>query len=157
MIKFEKKIVRGQFLVNLWPFMTVSGNRWQLHEQGFLFNRCGFLRTQYCMHWRIKIVFYWIAGGVILISSVVYKSVGDNYWSVMLSTNLRCLQICGVTYQSGGVNYWSADKIKMLKKYSKKVLSQIFFASSSRYNDLTFYENIFSPLPNPILDNIFNN
>ena len=33
-------------------------------EQRCLFDKCGFLRTQYCGHKRIKIVLYWIAGGV---------------------------------------------------------------------------------------------
>jgi len=37
----------------------------------------------------------------LLISGVVYKSAGDNYWSAMSSTNPRCsLQIRGVIYQS---------------------------------------------------------
>ena len=78
----------------------------------------------------------------LLISGVVYKSAGYNYWSAMSSTNLRCsLQIRGVIYQSAGVNYWSAEKNQMLKTDPKKVLSlKYVFACSSRYNDLTFYE-----------------
>ena len=68
--------------------------------------------SQYCGHKRIKIVFYWIARWWrLLISGVVYKSAGDNYWSAMSSSNPRCsLQIRGVIYKSVGVNYWSAVK-----------------------------------------------
>ena len=41
----------------------------------------------------------------LLISGVVYKSAGDNYWSAMSSTNPRCsLQIRDVIYKSAGVN-----------------------------------------------------
>ena len=42
-------------------------------EQRCLFDKCGFLLTQYCGHKRTKIVFYWIAGGV--------------YWSAVAFTN----------------------------------------------------------------------
>ena len=57
----------------------------------------------------------------LLISGVVYKSAGDNYWSAMSSTNLRCsLQIRGVIYRS------------------------------SRYNDLTFYETKISHFTIPL-------
>ena len=58
------------------------------------FDKCGFLRTQYCGHKRIKIIFYWIADGV--------------YWSAVLFTNPPvtitipgcCLPIRGVINQS---------------------------------------------------------
>ena len=42
-------------------------------EQRCLFDKCGFLLTQYCGHKRTKIVFYRIAGGV--------------YWSAVALTN----------------------------------------------------------------------
>ena len=68
------------------------------------------LRTQYSGHKNIKIILYWIAGGV-LISGVVYKFAGDNNWSAMSSTNPRCrLKIHGVIYQSADINYWSPEK-----------------------------------------------
>ena len=97
--------------------MTVSGMWWHLLSSDvFLINAV--MRTEYCGHKWIKIVFYWIAGG--------------NYWSAVSLTNPlvtitgpKCsLQIRGVIYQSAVVNYWSTEKIKMLKTDHKNVLSQ---------------------------------
>ena len=82
--------------------MTVSGTRWHLLSSDVFLDKCGFLRTQYCGHKQIKIVFYWIAD---VVYGVVYKSAGEHYWFAMSSTNPRCsLQIRGVIYQSAGVN-----------------------------------------------------
>ena len=63
-------------------------------QQRCLFDKCCFLLTQYCGHKRIRIFFYWIAGGV--------------YWSAVTFTNplvtitgLRCrLLIRDVVYKS---------------------------------------------------------
>ena len=80
----------------------------------------------------------------LLISSVVYKSAGYNYWSAMSSTNPRCsLQIRGVIYQSLGVNYWSAEKNKMLKTDPKKVPSQKY--------GFAFYEKKISHFTIPLI------
>ena len=71
----------------------------------------------------------------LLISGVVYKSAGFNYWSVMSSTNPQCsLQIRGVIYQSA------------IRKY--------VFACSSRYNDLTFYEKKISHFTIPLSERV---
>ena len=103
--------------------MTVSGMRWHLLSSDVFLINAVFI-AQYCGHKRIKIVFYWIAGGV-------YKSAGDNYWSAMSSTNPQCsLQIRGVIYKSAGVNYWSAEKkLKCSKQTQKRSQAQNFFCS----------------------------
>ena len=60
----------------LWQWYVVA-----FTEHRCLFDKCGFLLTQYCEHKRTKSVFYWIAGGVYLSSS------GNNSWSVVLFSN----------------------------------------------------------------------
>jgi hypothetical protein len=108
-------------------------------EQLCLFDKCGFLLTQYSRHKWTEIVFYWIAGGV--------------YWSAAAFTNPLvtitdprcCLLISDFVYLSAvlctnlGVSI--ADprkKIKLLNRH-KKGPKPFFCAHSSRWNDLTFY------------------
>ena len=81
------------------PLLTCYDSFWYavaFNEQLCLFNKCGFLLTQYCGHKRTKGVFYWSRGG-------------GNYWSAESFTNPlvtitvpRCyLPIHSVIYQSG--------------------------------------------------------
>ena len=88
----------------------------------------------------------------LLISGVVYKYAGDNYWSTMSSSNPQCsLQICGLIYQSAGVSYWSMETNLNVQNRPKKCPKPNFFSRSSRYNDLTFCENIFSRFTIPLI------
>ena len=132
--------------------MTVSGTRWHLLSSDVFLINAVFI-AQYWGHKRIKIVVYWIARWWrLLISYVVYKSAGDNYWSAISSTNPRCsLQIRGVIYKSAGVNYWSAEKnLNAQNRPKKGPKPKICFARSSWYNNLTFYEKKKFPLHNPL-------
>ena len=134
--------------ISLWIHCCIFTNpllqflvRGTFTEQRCLFDKCSFLRTQYCGNKRIKtVVFFWIAGGV--------------YWSAVSFTNPlvtitgpRCrLLICDAVYKS------PRKKNKMLKTDQKKVPSQKYvFACSSRYNDLTFYEKKNSHFTIPLM------
>ena len=100
------------------PLLTCYDSFWHavaFNEQLCLFNKCGFLLTQYCGHKRTKGVFYWSRGG-------------GNYWSAESFTNPlvtitvpRCyLPIHSVIYQSAGAIYWSVEKKKWSKQTQKK-------------------------------------
>ena len=71
-------------------------------------------------------------------SVVVYKSAGDNYWSAKSSTNPRCnISIRGCQLLIRGKNQNAQNRHKKGPK------PKLFFARSSRYIDLTFYEIFF--------------
>ena len=100
-------------------------------EQRCPFDKCGFLRTQYCGHKRIKIVFYWIAGVVywsavsftnplVTITGRLLSSTNPGC-SLLSSTNPGCsLLIRGGINKSAGVNYWCAKKKLKCSKHTQK-------------------------------------
>ena len=121
--------------------MTVSGTWWHLLSSNVFLVNAVFI-AQYCAHKWIKIVFYWIAGGV--------------YWSAVSFTNPpvtitgpQCrLQIRDVIFKSGCQLLIRGKKIKCSKQTQNR---SNFFARSPWFNDLIFM-NFFSPLHNPFKD-----
>ena len=123
------------FTYPLWQFLIRRGSY-------FLINAV--FIALYCGQKWIKIVFYWIAA-LVAFTDQRYKSAGDNYWSRMSSTNLRCsLQIwwCQLMIR--------IKKFKCSKQTQKRSQAQIFFSHSSWYNDLTFYEKKISHFTIPL-------